>query len=317
MENPLTYDALLKDVKSILQKGITKAYKAVDNIKVQTYWQVGERIVREELGRKDRADYGKKIIDNLAVDLGFKRAELYRIVQFYETYPIVASLTRQLSWTHYRTLITLKKEDERRFYEVQSVIESWSIKKLKVKIKSQEYEKAKKSGKIVTKLPLQLPSPEDVFKDSYNWDFISLEEGHSEKQLEDSLLNNIQNVLLEFGSGFAFQARQQKVLINSQWNKIDLLFYHVQLNCHIIIDLKARELRQGDIEQVTKYLTYFRERKLPWHKDPIALIICKTHDKIDVYYSAGKNREDIFISEYKTQLPSEQEIKRTLSNKKF
>ncbi len=196
------------------------------------------------------------------------------------------------------------------------MIESWDFRRLKGKIKSKEYEKARKIGKIVTKLPLRLPLPEDVFKDSYNWDFISLEEKHTERQLEDALLDNIQDILLELGSGFAFQARQQKILINSQWHKIDLLFYHVLLKCHIIVELKARELRQGDIEQATKYLTYFRERKLPGDRDPIALIICKMHDRIDVYYSAGKNREDIFIAEYKTKLPSEQEIKKTLSNRK-
>ena len=300
----------------ILQKGLTKAYKAVDNIRVQTYWQVGERIVREELGRKDRADYGKRLINKLAIDLGFKRTDLYLIVQFYRTYPIVQSLTGQLSWTHYTVLIRLKDEEERKFYEVQSAIESWSVKKLKKKIEDQEYNKAKKTGKIITKLPLQLPSPDEVFKDSYDWNFLSLEENHTEKQLENALLDNIQNVLLELGSGFAFQARQQKLLINSQWHKIDLLFYHVLLKCHIIVELKARELRQGDIEQATKYLTYFRERKTQRDRDSIALIICKTHDKIDVYYSAGKNREDIFIAEYKTKLPSEQEIKKTLSNRK-
>ena len=308
--------ALLPDIKSILQKGLTKAYKAVDNIKVQTYWQIGERIVREELAWKDRADYGKRLIENLALDLGFKRKDLYLIVQFYRTYPIVLSLMGQLSCTHYTVLITIKDEEKRKFYEVQTVNESWDVRKLRDKIKSREYNKAKKTGKIITKLPLQLPSPEEVFKESYDWDFISLEEKHTEKQLEDALLDNIQDVLLELGSGFAFQARQQKLLINSQWHKIDLLFYHVLLKCHIIVELKARELRQGDIEQATKYLTYFRERKIRGDRDPIALIICKTHDKIDVHYSAGKNREDIFIAEYKTKLPSEQEIKKILSDRK-
>ncbi len=160
---------------------------------------------------------------------------------------------------------------------------------------------------------MQLPSPDELFKKTYNWDFLILEKKHTEKQLEDALLDNIQNVLLELGSGFAFLSRQQKVLINNQWHKIDLLFYHILLKCHIIVELKARELKQGDIEQTTKYLTYFRERKIPEDRDPIALIICKTHDKIDVYYSAGKNKEDIFIAEYKTKLPSEQEIRKTLS----
>src|SRR3989338_1615802 len=118
------YNALLADIKSILQKGLTRVYKAVDNIKVQTYWQIGERIVREELGQKGRADYSKKIIDNLSVDLDFTRDEIYRFVKFYKIYPIVVTVSPQLSWSHYRTLITIENEGERKFYEVQSVIES-------------------------------------------------------------------------------------------------------------------------------------------------------------------------------------------------
>lgn len=92
---PGEYEQLLKDIKSILQRGVTKAYKAVDNLKVQTYWQIGERIVREELSHKDRADYGQRLIEKLASDLGFRRDEVYRIVQFYKTYPIVVTLSQQ------------------------------------------------------------------------------------------------------------------------------------------------------------------------------------------------------------------------------
>ena len=150
------YVALLKELRSILQRGLGKAYKAVDNVKVQTYWQLGERIVREELGQKDRADYGKKLIDNLAVDMDFRRDDIYRFVQFYKTYPIVVTLSRQLSWSHYIELIKVKVEEERKFYEMQSEIESWDVRKLRKKIKSQKYNKAKKIGKIVIKLPLQL-----------------------------------------------------------------------------------------------------------------------------------------------------------------
>lgn len=303
------YEQILRDVKSILQRGLTKAYKAIDNIRVQTYWQIGERIVREELSHKDRADYGQGLIEKLSNDLGFRRDELYRIVQFYKTYPIVVTLSQQLSWSHYVELIKLKNEEERKFYEVQSVIGAWSIRELRKKIKYDEYNKVKKTGQLVNKSPLQLPSPEDVFKESYNWDFLSIEEQHTEKELEDALLDNIQKVLLEFGHGFAFLGRQQKIIINNQWHKIDLLFYHILLKCYVLVELKARALIQGDIEQVTKYLTYFREKKIEGDRDPIALIICKSHDKIDVYYSAGKDRDDIFVAEYKTRLPSEEEIK--------
>ncbi len=309
------YNTLLTDIRSILQKGLIKAYKAVDNIKVQTYWQIGERIVREEI-TQGRANYGHEAINRLSPDLKINERTLYRILKFYKAYPILTTVLSELSWSHYLALADIRNAEERKFYEAQSTIESWDVRELRRKIKDQEHKKAQKDGHMATKLLPRTQPPEEIFKNSYNWDFLSLEEKHTEKQLEDALLDNIQNVLLELGSGFAFLSRQQRVLLNSQWHKIDLLFYHILLKCHIIVELKARELRQGDIEQATKYLTYFRERKIPGDRDPIALIICKTHDKIDVYYSAGKNREDIFIAEYKTKLPSEQEIKKTLSSSK-
>ncbi len=110
------YGILLQELRSILSKGQSAAYKAVDNIKVQTYWQIGERIVREELNHKERAEYGKYLADKLTVDLGFKKRRLYEIVKFYRVYPIVRSVTAQLSWTHYVCLINLDGEKKRAFY---------------------------------------------------------------------------------------------------------------------------------------------------------------------------------------------------------
>ena len=98
------YDELLYDIKGLLEKAEYHAYKAVDNIRVQTYQQIGERIVREELQHKERADYGKRVVEILAVDLGFTRRLMFEIVQFYKTYPIVHALRAQLSWTHYGIL---------------------------------------------------------------------------------------------------------------------------------------------------------------------------------------------------------------------
>jgi hypothetical protein len=125
------YKNLLADLNSIITKSQYHAYKAVDNIRVQTYWQLGERIVREELKQKDRADYGKYLIDNLALDLGIKRPRLYEIVKFYRVYPIVRALHGQLSWYHYLYLIRIEDEHEREFYQNQSVLHSWSYREPK------------------------------------------------------------------------------------------------------------------------------------------------------------------------------------------
>ncbi|MDO8740921.1 MAG: PDDEXK nuclease domain-containing protein [Candidatus Woesearchaeota archaeon] len=307
------YNDLVRDIRSILQKGLGRAYKAVDNIKVQTYWQVGDRIVREELTHKNRADYGQRVIDNLAKDLSFRRDELYRIVQFYKTYPIVVTVSQQLSWSHYVELIKIKGE-ERKFYEIQSVREGWSIRELRKKIKDNEYKQIKKKGQLTVKLPPQLPAPEDVFKDVYNWNFLELEKNHDEKQLEGALLNNIQKILLEFGHGFAFMGSQQKILIAGQWHKVDLVFYHRFLKCIVLVELKTEKFKPEFVGQANKYLTYFRENKLEDERDPIGLIICKEKNDEEVHYALGKLSKDIFVAEYKAYLPSEKEIKEKLKD---
>ena len=137
-----------------------------------------------------------------------------------------------------------------------------------------------------------------------------------DKNLKQALLKNVQWALLDFNNTFGLVAINQKVFVDGRWGIIDLLFYHVLLKCYVIVNIQDRELRQGDMEQVNQYLTYLKAHKVPGDRDPIALIICKSHNKIDVYYSAGKDRDDIFVAEYKTRLPSEEEIKRKLKKLK-
>lgn len=308
------YKQLLEDVKSILQKGLYQAYKAVDNLKVQTYWQVEERIVREELAHKERADYGKEIIKRLADDLKVSERNMYNIVEFYKVYPILQTVSAELSWSHYVELIRLEGEEKRKFYETQSIRESWSIRELRKRIKANEYEEIKKTGQLIVKLPPRLPSPREVFKDVYHWDFLGLEKNHDEKQLEEALLKFIQKILLEFGHGFAFMGSQQKILIAGQWHKVDLIFYHRFLRCTMIVELKTEKFKPEFIGQMNKYLTYFRESKLEAERDPVGLIICKEKDAEEVHYALGKLSEDIFVAEYKTHLPSEEEIKSKLKS---
>jgi len=144
--SPEGYSQVLNDIRFLLEKAKAQAYKTVDNIRVQTYWQIGERIVREELQHKERADYGKKLIVNLAKDLGFTRQMLSRIVQFYREYPIVTALRAQLSWTHYELLVSISNKEERQFYEFQAIQNSWSTRQLEKQIKNKLYEDAKKRG---------------------------------------------------------------------------------------------------------------------------------------------------------------------------
>jgi predicted nuclease of restriction endonuclease-like (RecB) superfamily len=309
---PEGYKTLREDIAYLLEKAKLQAYKAVDNIRVQTYWQIGERITREEL-KGGRAGYGKKVIPLLAEDLGFSRTELFRMTEFYKAYPIVAAVPQQLSWSHIRELIPIDSEEERRFYEVQAIKNTWSLYKLREQIKAKVYQQAKKEGQIITKLPLQLPEPEEVFKDTYHFDFLSLQEGHSEQELEDALTNRIVQTLLEMGRGFSFAGRQKKIIIDGQIHTVDLEFYNRELQCIVLAELKIERFKAEFVGQMNKYISYYRENiQFPFEKPTIGLIICAGKGKEEVHYALAGLDDRIFVAEYKTKLPSEAEIKRRL-----
>ena len=312
-QTPEGYKHLREDIAYLLQKAKLQAYKAVDNIRVQTYWQIGERITREEL-KEGRADYGKKAVPLLAEDLGFSRTELFRMTEFYKAYPIVATVSQQLSWSHYRELIPLQKEEERKFYEIQAITNNWGVHALRKEIKAKIYHQAKKEGEITTKLPLQLPEPEEVFKDTYHFDFLGLQEDHSEQDLEEALTNRIVRTLLEMGKGFSFAGRQQKIVIDGQIHNIDLEFYNRELQCIVLVELKTEKFKAEFVGQMNKYISYYRKKiQLPFEKDAIGLIICAGKGKEEVHYALDGLDDRIFVAEYKTKLPSEEEIRKKLA----
>jgi len=307
------YEQLLNDIKSILQTGLSKAYKAVDNIKVQTYWQIGERIVREELQHKERADYGKKIITLLAPETGMDEQTLRHMIKFYKTYPIFSAVRRELSWTHYKTLIYARNREEMLFYETQSIINSWSTRELEKRIRNKEYRKARKKGEIIIRVPKQLPSPEEVFKDSYNFKFLDLKKGYGEKDLKDGLIKKLEKFLQELGSDFFIGRREVPILIEGNYDKVDLELFHSGLLCYILVEIKKEKFRHSHVSQMYSYLNWYKENKCSLKQNkPIGLIICKTKEEETVHYALGDLKKEIFVAEYKTKLPSEQEIKSKL-----
>jgi len=309
------YDELLTDIKSLLEKAKYAAYKTVDNIRVQTYWQIGERVAREELHHKERADYGKRVIERLSVDLGFARRLVFEIVQFYKTYPIVHALRAQLSWTHYRALLRIKNENGREFYENQIIQNAWSTRELEKHVKSKLYKKTLKDGKFVKvpSVPLKPVVPEEAFKNSYNFDFLDLPEKYNEKDIETGLLFRTEELLTEFGTDFALLAIQKPIIIDGEYHNVDLELFHRGIPCIILVDLKIGKFKSSYIGQMNKYLNYYREnRKYKWEFDPIGVIICEYKGKEEVHYALGNLSNKIFVAEYKAKLPSEEEIKRRL-----
>ena len=315
LTNPSDYQSLLQELKGIIVKGQYHAYKAVDNIKVQTYWQIGERIVREEIKNKDRAEYGKYLIDNLAIDLGIEHKLMYRIVKFYRVCPIVATLSRQLSWSHYIELIELSDGRERQFYENKITANSWSVRELRKNIENHLYQKTNQKDIdeiLKTKLPAVV-DPQKIFKSEYDFNFLEIVPSHLEKELEDKILLNIENFLKELGGDFMFLGRQVPILIDNEKHYIDLVLYHRGIPCVVLVDLKANKFDSGDIGQMNKYISYYRHnRQYTYENDTIGLIICKEAGREEVIYALDGLEEKIFVSLYKTKLPSEEQIKRAV-----
>lgn len=306
------YQSLLTELKSIIDKGQLRAYQAVDNIRTQTYWQLGERIVREELKRQDRADYGKYLIENLTVDLGLSLGLLYDIVKLNKTYKIFHAVRGELSWTHYRQLIYIDNPEKRSFFEHQTILHSWSSRELKKQIKAQLYENTPKK-EIQSVFQTQLPAirPQEVFKETYDFKFIELRSDTNEKELEDKILANFEKFLQELGQDFAILGRQVPIKIDRQTHFIDMVLYHRGIPCVVLVDLKIGKLDSGGIGQMNKYIGYWRRHKQYEHEQPtIGLIICREAGREEVIYALDGLEEKIFIAKYKVKLPSEAKIKK-------
>ncbi len=308
------YKNLLHELKSILSQGQAKAYKAVDNIKVQTYWQLGERIVREELQNKDRANYGQYLIEYISIDLDIQRQRLYEIVKFYRCYEIVRTVSGQLSWNHYLELIKIDTENQRLFYQDKAIINSWSVRELRTQIKNQLYENTTPE-EIQEVFHKTLPEVNklEIFKGTYDLGFTGMQ--NNEKDLENKLIIHIEAFLKELGDDFCFVGRQVPIKIDGVAHFIDVVLYHRGIPCPILVDLKINKLDSRDVGQMNKYVNYYRKNRQYAHeKEAIGLIICNEAGREEILYALGGLEEKIFIATYKTKLPSEEKIKKALIN---
>jgi len=271
--------------------------------------------MREELKHQDRADYGKYLIKNLAFDLGIGKRDLYRIVRFYKIYEIVPTASAQLSWSHFIELIEkidIEDNKKRKFYQNKAILHSWSVQELRKQINRKLYENtSKKEIAEIFKIKLPAIKPQEIFKDTYHFDFLELKADESEKDLENKILDNFEKFLKELGEDFTISGRQIPIKIDGQTHHIDMILYNRSIPCVVLVDLKIGRLDSRDIGQMNKYINYYRSNKQYQHeKDTIGLIICREAGKEEVIYALGDLEEKIFIAKYKVKLPSENKIKK-------
>jgi predicted nuclease of restriction endonuclease-like (RecB) superfamily len=216
---------LFADIKRFIDQGKQQVAQAVNIGVTATYWNVGKRI-KEDILENKRAEYGKQILHALSTKLtiefgkGWSEKQLRHCLHFAETFPeveIVSALWRQLSWSHFKSIINLKTDLEREFYAQMCRIENWSTRTLQKKIDSMLFERTaiSKKPEELAKLELQelkesdKLSPDLVFRDHYVLDFLNLKDTYAEKDLEAAILREIENFLIELGGGFSFVARQK------------------------------------------------------------------------------------------------------------
>ncbi|MEM6320142.1 MAG: PDDEXK nuclease domain-containing protein [Bacteroidota bacterium] len=319
----------LDKVVSILESARKQVVKSVNRTMVRAYFQIGKIIVEEEQGGNARAMYAKQTIAALSKNLtqeygrGFSTRNLEQMRQFYLTYSKAQTVSAelqevdfQLSWSHYLILMRIKKEEERKFYEIESQTNNWSIRELKRQFDSALYERLvlsrdKEGVEALSKEGQILNEPKDAIKEPYILEFLGLEEQarYSENDFETAIIDKIEQFLLELGKGFAFVARQKRISFGERHFFIDLVFYNRLLKCFLLIDLKIGDLKHQDIGQMQMYVNYYdREMKLDDENNTIGLILCKEKSELLVEYTLPKKNDQIFASRYETVLPSKKEL---------
>ena len=279
--------------------------RAVNSAIIFLYWEIGETICKDIL-QNHKAEYGKNIINEVAKQLsqnygkGFDRTAIFRMVQFYQEFPDkekVATLSQQLTWSHFVVLLPIEDELKRDFYAVMCKSENWSVRVLRERKNSMLYERTAISKKpdetikndIALLMEKDKMSLDLFYRDPYVLDFLGLKDTYSEKDLENAILSELERFILEMGSDFAFMARQKHFVLDGKDYYMDLLFYHRSLRRLVLIELKLGAFEPEHKGQVELYLRWLKKNEMcEGEDDPIALILCaeksqKTVELMELY----------------------------------
>lgn len=322
--NPPVNKALLANIKALLAEARQNLQQSINTTMVQSYWHIGRLIVEDEQQGKARAAYGKQQLAQLAEVLsdefgkGFDARNLRNMRQFYQTFPIWNAVRTELSWTHYRRLIRIGNQQARDWYISESIANHWSARALDRQVSKLYYERLLSSKE---KAPLQQEAAEkslalqvdtkDILRDPYIFDFLNLP-GQTlfESDIEQSLIDNLQQFLLELGRGFAFVSRQQRLQVEEQDFYIDLVFYNFKLKCFLLIDLKLGKLSHQDVGQMDTYVRVYDAFHKGEDDNPtIGLILCSEKSEAVAKYSVLSDSKQLFSSKYLPFLPTEDELR--------
>lgn len=333
LPDKVEYLETLSFLKQKIQEAQLRAAVSVNKELIQVYWLIGETIAE----KKAKSGWGDNIIETLASDLkklfpevrGFSRANIYNIQAFFNANIKVQQLVGQIQnlpffsipWGHNVVLIQkIKDQDERLWYAQKTLENGWSRSYLESCIKTDLYSR---DGKAITNFKNTLPMPQsklaqESFKDPYVFDFLELGKDHLEHELEKSMIDNIQKLLIELGTGFAFVGRQVNVNAGGEDFYIDLLFYHTKIKSYIVVELKSCAFKPEHSGQLAFYLTAVDQLiKQPDDNPTIGLILCQTKNNIIVDWALNNSHKPMTVAEYQTAITSKlpKELKGILPSK--
>lgn len=339
------YREWISEVSKRFHQSQIKAAVKVNDEMLRFYWQLG----KELHDRKDKFSYGQSFYKTISRDLrrelpdvkSFSETNLRYMQKFAELYSEISNLPQvgedfrseeieplfAIPWGHHKIIIDKCNGNPKKalFFVNQVIQNNWSRAVLLNFLDTDLYER---QGKAITNFNLTLPDmqsdlAQEITKDPYKFDFITLTQSYNEKELKDALMDNIQKFLLELGNGFAFVGREYRIEIGSTENFIDMLFYHIRLHCYVVVEVKVTEFESSYAGQLGTYVVAVNHQLKTEKDEPtLGLLVCKSKDDIKAQYALEASSQPLGVSAYelsklipenfKGSLPSIDEIESEL-----
>lgn len=333
---PQDESKFIEEIKVLIQEAQNAAYDSVSSIMVITYWTIGKRIFEKEQQRKARADYGKYLLDILSEDLtrsfgsGYSKRNLQYFRKFYQLFDdfeIVNTCVRNLDWSHFRRLLSVADENARFWYMKEANEQMWSVRTLDRNIGTQYYERLLLSpdkNKVIAEMKEKTKNFKnrqfELLKSPVIAEFLGFNPSvdYSESDLESAIITHIRDFIMEMGKGFAFVARQQHIVTQTDDYFIDLVFYNIELKCYVLIDLKIGKITHQDIGQMDMYIRMYDDLKRKAGDNPtIGIVLCSQTDSDIARYSILHDSKQIFMAKYMPYMPTQEALKAEIEKEKL
>ncbi len=321
-------EELYTNVRSYIIEGRAKAYVAANTALVETYWKVGKEIV-EKQGGATKSAYGDHLVDGLARRLtiefgrGYTRVNLFYMRRFYLAFPKVHTLCEQLSWSHYRELITVENEDARRFYAEECVKCRWGVRDLQRQIHTEFYERLLhnkiKPDAVSSLVKKGSEDLKDIIRSPAILEFAGIEsDQYLESDLQRGLVKNLKKFLMELGRGFCLEREQAPIPVGDETYHCDLVFYNYIARCFFLVDLKVGKVSPQDIGQMQLYKHYYERNMMnPGDNPPVGIVLGSSTDRTVVEYTLNEHERNLFAVRYHLHLPTVEELQQEISRERL